>query len=397
MKFFQSIYHAWLREFRNIWREQGAILFFLFLPLAYPVLYSLIFNPELVRDVPVVVVDQDHTARSRELVRRFNAAQAPRVIGYAADMSEARHAFNQRACFAILQIPKGFEARIGRGEKAIAPLYCEMSLLLRYRALLFAATPVAQSMNAEIQAADIDALGAEPMLAAGTGMEIVGVDLGNLNCGFDSFIMPGVMILILQQCIILAVGLVGGARRDKANLGTDPVSSRTTSMLGTLIGRTLTYLTIMVLPIIWLTHFVSVIFQFPMMGDTLEIFAFLLPMALASIALGLCVQVFCAERESIIIIWVATSLLFLFLSGLTWPLYAQPPLWRTVASLIPTTWGVNGFILMNANGASLAEVGDMYRNLWILAGAYFLMAWALHALYIRPRLARIARAARLHR
>lgn len=39
----------------------GIILFLLFLPLAYPIIYSLIYNPELVKDVPLVVVDNDRT------------------------------------------------------------------------------------------------------------------------------------------------------------------------------------------------------------------------------------------------------------------------------------------------------------------------------------------------
>lgn len=398
MKVLTALYHSYVNEFRSIWHEQGVILFFLFLPLAYPVIYSLIYNPELVRDVPVVVVDHDRTALSRDLVRRFNAAQAPRVIGYAADLPEARDAMNRRACFAILEIPEGFARTVGRGEKAIVPMYCEMSLLLRYRALLFASNPVTLAMNADIQAQSIDALGVES-LAPGSGdpMRITGVNLGDLNCGFDSFIMPGVLILILQQCIILAVGMTGGARREMARAGIDPVTPQTRSTLGVITGRTLCYITIMVFPILWLVHFVPIVFQFPMAGDTMQIFAFLLPMVIASIAAGFMVQPFCHERESVIIIWVATSLLFLFLSGLTWPVYAQSAFWRTVGSLIPATWGMQGFIIMNANGASLSDVAPLWEHLWILAAVYSFLAWAIHSFYLRPRLSRLAHAATTER
>ena len=55
-------YQVFVRQLRMIIHDQGLIIFFLFLPFVYPVLYSLIYNPELVRDVSVVVIDHDRTA-----------------------------------------------------------------------------------------------------------------------------------------------------------------------------------------------------------------------------------------------------------------------------------------------------------------------------------------------
>ena len=74
---------------------------------------------------------------------------------------------------------------------------------------------------------------------------------------------------------------------------------------------------------------------------------------------------------------VFTSVVFLFLSGLTWPRYAMNGFWRLVGDLIPATWGVEGFIVMNSNGAQLAQESHPYSMLWILAAIYFVMAWIL--------------------
>lgn len=385
----RSLVESFVLELKHILHNQGVILFFLFLPLAYPVIYSLIYNPELVRNIDVVVVDHDRTATSRDLVRRFNATEAAHIIGYAADLPEARRAMNERKCYAIMEIPDGFEKNLGRGEQAQSMLYCDMSLLLRYRSLLFAATDVSLDMGAEIQSESIDELGGVS-LGVSDPMPIESVQLGNLQGGFDSFIMPGVLILILQQCIVLAVGMMGGERYETARAEVNPVNSFAGATLTTMTGRTLCYMAILTLPVIWLTHFVPTIFQFPMAGDMLSIFAFLLPMILASISMGFIVQVFVREREAIFIIWVATSILFLFLSGLTWPRYAMPPVWQYIGDLIPATWGLNGFIKMNANGSTLAQVSNCYENLWILTALYFAIAWALHKFYLRPRLSLMA-------
>lgn len=384
---FMTLGESFVSEWKAIWKDQGVVLFFLFLPLAYPVIYSLIYNPELVRDVAVVVVDNDRTALSRELVRNFDATQGAKVIGYAADMSEARRAMNEHECYAIMEIPDGFERNIGQAESSKAMLYCEMSLLLRYRSLLFAATDLSLDMSSKIQAADIQDLGAASIMAKSDPMPIESASLGNIQSGFDSFIMPGVLILILQQCIILAVGMMGGGRHEEARRGQYPLSAAKASTSITMIGRIACYITILALPVMWLTHFVPLIFRFPMAGNMLDIFCFLLPVMIASICIGFIVQCFTTEREAIMIIWVATSLLFLFLSGLTWPRYAMPEGWKFISDLIPATWGVNGFILMNANGASLTDIAPFYHYLWYQVAGYFIIAWALQRFYLKPRLA----------
>ena len=109
----RALGESYALELKDIFHDQGVILFFLFLPLVYPVIYSLIYGPELVRDVDVVVVDNDRTPLSRELVRDFNASEGADVIGYAAEMGEARHAMNSHECYAILEIPEGFARNIG--------------------------------------------------------------------------------------------------------------------------------------------------------------------------------------------------------------------------------------------------------------------------------------------
>lgn len=385
MKLLKQLFKVYCHEFRIIIKDPGIIIFFLFLPLAYPVIYSLIYNPELVRDVAVVVVDNDRSSISRELVRNFDATQEAWVIGYASNMGEARRAWDNHDCYAILEIPEGFGKRIANNQQGEAVLYCEMSLLLRYRSLLVASTNVAQAMGAEILAEKIDLVAplAETVID-GDLMPIKNITMGNIEGGFDSFIMPGVLILILHQCIILASGMAGGAKREKPWLIRYDSFNEQPSVLMTMFGQMLCYITILMVPIIYLVHYVPLMFAFPMAGNLFEILLFLTPMVLACIALGWCVQGIVWERESIFVLWVVTSVVFLFLSGLTWPRYAMPGFWKAVSDCIPATWGMEGYIKMNTNGATLAQVSKCYINLWILTGAYMIGAYCIQRWVVRP-------------
>lgn len=381
----KQLFKVYCQEFHLVIRDPGIIIFFLFLPLAYPVIYSLIYNPELVRDVAVVVVDHDRSDLSRELVRNFDATQEAWVKGYAADLAEGRRAMNQHDCYAILEIPEGFGRKVRNNEQGEAVLYCEMSLLLRYRALLVASTNVSQAMGAQILAEKIDLVAplAETVMD-GDLMPIKNITMGNIEGGFDSFIMPGVLILILHQCIILASGMAGGAKRERPGLIGYNSYNEQPSILMTMFGQMLCYITILMVPIIYLVHYVPLMFQFPIAGNLFEILLFLLPMLLACVGVGWCFQGIVWERESVFVLWVVTSVIFLFLSGLTWPRYAMPGFWKALSDCVPATWGMEGYIKMSTNGATLAQVSKCYINLWILAGAYLTGAYCVQRWVVRP-------------
>ncbi|MBD5289663.1 MAG: ABC transporter permease [Bacteroides sp.] len=385
MKYWRQFIEVYVREFKLVFSDQGILLFLLFLPLGYPVIYSLIYNPELVREVRMVVVDHDRSQKSRELVRNLDACQEINVIGYAADMGEGKEAMHSHECFGILEIPEGFGRKIGRGEQAPAVIYSDMSLLLRYRGFLVASTNVMTEMGAEMLDENLNRV--VPMggsLMPGDIMPINNVSMGNISNGFDSFVMPGIVVLILQQSIILAIGMAGGAKRERRRLTGYNAVNMEPSVLMTMLGQAGCYMTLMILPSIWLLHYIPLIFSFPMAGNMLEIFCFILPMVLASIMLGFCIQGFVTERENIFIIWVVTSVIFLFLSGLTWPQYAIHGFWRFLSDMVPATWGVQGFIKMNSNGASLTQVSDAYYWEWGLAALYTLLAWGIQKWVVRP-------------
>ena len=383
--FFTGIFKVYCQEFKLILSDPGIILFITFLPLAYPIIYSLIYNPELVKEVPMVVIDSDRTPLSRELVRNLGACDQVWIKGYAANLSEAKRAMDSHECFAILEIPSGFEEKVGRLETANAVMYADMSLLLRYRGFLVAATNVMQSMGAEIMTNDINTVAPlAETVATGDLLPIHNVSLGNIRNGFDSFIMPGVLILILHQCIVLALGMAGGARREKSNLiGYNP-HNNARFVPATMLGTMLCYFTLLIVPAIFMIHYVPLIFKFPMEGDIWQEIAYLLPMILACFGIGFVFQAFVTERESVFVSWVVTSLIFLLLSGLIWPRYDMPAFWKAMSDICPSTWGVEGFIKMNANGTTISQIKDDYITLWILAGGWLLLGYIAQRWFVLP-------------
>lgn len=378
-KSFAEFADAFATQMRMVCHDAGVVLFFVFLPLAYPVLYSQIYNPELVRNVEVVVVDHDRTPLSREMARRLDATQEVNVLGYASEMGEARRAMASHSCFGIIEIPHGFERKASGGEGAQVIMYSDMSLMLRYRSILLATTNVALDMGAELMSRQINTqMPIAETVSPEEPMRIVSEYSGNPKAGFASYVMPCVLILILHQCLTLAVGMCGGTRHENplSYVGRTLASLRR-HHLARMLGQMLCFFTVALLPTVWLLYYIPLIFQFPMAGNIWQELLFVVPMILACISLGMCLQGIIWQREGIFVIWVLTSVMFLFLSGITWPRFAMPTVWHALGDCIPSTWGIEGFVHMNTNGATLAQAGSEYTMLWVLAAVYTAAAYCI--------------------
>ena len=88
-------------------------------------------------------------------------------------------------------------------------------------------------------------------------------------------------------------------------------------------------------------------------------------------------SVFIRNRESGLVLLISSSLIFLFMAGISWPKEMIPDAWWYIAALIPYTHGAHGFIHMNSMGASLAQTGTEYLALWGLTVGYFVVACIL--------------------
>ena len=109
-----------------------------------------------------------------------------------------------------------------------------------------------------------------------------------------------------------------------------------------------------------------------------DILCFNVPFVMSVIFMAMCVGFFIENRESGLVMLVpTTSLIFLFIAGVSWPKEMIPIGWRYVSYLIPYTWASHGFIHINSMGASLWTTRTEYLALWGLTAGYFVLAVTL--------------------
>lgn len=367
--------YIWRYEMRQILRDEGVLIFFIIVPLAYPLLYSWIYNNEVVHEVPVVVVDDSHSALSRQFIRMCDASPDVRILCHAADMDEAQSLVSRQLAKGIYHIPAEFDRNISRMEQTTIGVYCDMSLMLTYQAVYQTSVAVTQTMGAAIRTKLSQPptrreaqIGARPMI-------VDEVPLFNPSGGYGSSILPAVLMLILQQTLVLGIGMSAGtARENNRYHELIPIDRHYQGTLRIVGGKSLCYFMIYAVMGAYLTLAVPKMFSFPQLAHWQDLLCLMLPYVLACIFFGMIVSCIIRYRENVMLLIVFVSVPLLFLTGISWPQSSIPSFWQSISWLFPSTFGVRAYVRLNTMGATLADVNREYLVLWGQTLFYFFMA-----------------------
>ena len=372
IKGLNDICAVWRDEMKSVLRDEGVLIFFVLVPLAYPLLYSWIYNNETVREVPVVVVDQSNSVESRQFVRMADASPDVCVAFRAGSIDEARRIIALGDANGIYVIPSDFGFRVNRGEQTAVAVYCDMSLMLTYKAIFQTATAVTSSMNADIQIRLSGNTTARQDEITTSPLSFDEVTLFNPTSGYGSFILPAVLMLIIQQTLVLGIGLSAGTRREgRAVL---PSGRAYEGSCRIVLGKSLCYFMIYAVVAAYLTLIVPMLFSFTSLPNPWSLAWLMLPYILAAIFFGITVSSIVRYRENVILLVVFMSVPLLFVSGVSWPQSNIPKVWECISWIFPSTFGIRAYVRLNTMGASLSDVLVEYRALCIQVVAYFILA-----------------------
>ena len=205
--------YIWAEEMKTTWKDEGVLIFFILVPLLYPLVYSWIYTNEVVREVQVAVVDMSHSNLSRQFIRQFDASPDAKITYYCNSLSEARDLVGRQEASGVLYFPEDFQTNINRMEQSHVNVFCDMSFMLYYKAIFQTATAVAGNINSEIQIQRAGNTTERENEITIKPLDFDEVQIFNTTGGYGNFLIPAVLILILQQTLLLGVGLSAGTAR----------------------------------------------------------------------------------------------------------------------------------------------------------------------------------------
>jgi ABC-2 type transport system permease protein len=367
---------AFVAEWRRVLALRGAFILLVVAPLFYGIYYPQPYLNQILRKIPIAVVDSDHSELSRRIVETLDASGAVSVTKRAATLTEARAALDRGEAFAVVGIPPGTERDVLKGTNVHVPIYADATYLF-----LFRTTGSGIAVAIDTLSNDLAARGARPdgslvkaALASSSPADVLLQPIFNPVGGYASYAVPAAFVLILQQMLLIGASL----------LTVVAFSQGTGGAFATVLGRGVAHLTIY-LPALALYFIVLPrVYGFSALGNPLQLFALASLFTLATSFMGQAAGAWFKHPETPTLIFLGTSLPQFFLAGFSWPREAIPKPVQAFGFIFPSDLAIDGIVRIDQLGAGLWEVVGDWRGLWILAVVYFTLA-VLSAFFVRRR------------
>ena len=332
----------------------------------------------------MVVVDQSKSQLSRQFIRMCDASPDVKVACYAVDLDDAKSIVSRQVAKGIYFIPEDFATKLNRLEQSTISVYCDMALMLTYKAIYQTALTVTLQMGSAVKQRISGNYTAREDLITASPLKIEEVSIFNPTGGYGSSIIPAVLMLILQQTLALGVGMAAGTARERNRYSDLIPINRCYSSVGRIIsGKSLCYLMIYAVMSTYLAIVVPKMFNFLHMATWQSLLMLMIPYLLACVFFAQTISCLVHYRENVILLMVFVSLPLLFLSGVSWPQSSIPSYWQGVSWLFPCTFGIRAYIRLNSMGATIADVSNELICLWILVAFYFTMACIVYGVEMR--------------
>ncbi|HZC94666.1 MAG TPA: ABC transporter permease [Bradyrhizobium sp.] len=356
---------AFEAEWRRLLGTRSAFSVLFLAPLVYGIYYPQPYLNQILRKLPIAVVDNDFSDLSRRVVETLDASGALSVAIRARTLAEARTAINRGKAFAAVEIPAGTERDVLKGITAHIPVYADATYLFIFRSTASGVATAVGALTSELvsRGARSDGSLVKAKLSSASPADVLLQPIFNPVGGYASYIVPAAFVLILQQTLLIGAAMLTGTALATA-------SGAFAGVLGRGIAHLTIYLPALALYLIVLPR----VYGFSTLGHLSQIFALATVFLLATSFMGQAIGAWFTRPENATLLILATSLPQFFTTGFAWPREAIPDVAIALGRIFPADSAIDGLVRINQLGASIREVGHDWLWLWCLALAYFALA-----------------------
>ena len=326
------------RELANAFLHDARRAIFLFgAATAYLILFGILYYPGVVKEIPTVVCDEEHTAYSRLLTRQVDDDERLGLVRVVADEGEARDMLRQKEVYAAVIIPADFSHDILNGRSAKVLFMLNGANIITTNIATTAGNDIVNTFNTRFAArqAALRTSGDEQMLKKRISpVETTLRVLNNPTQSYMMFFMVGLAMAAMQQGIFLAVGAaVQGDFKDTEGLKGAPKAA-------VLVVKVAVYWLLSVLSFA-LVCVISYGLGIPDRASVTALLTLASAFSFAAVSLGLFASsIFHNELQFVRASIMYTVPAFIF-GGYTWPLEAMDPVTQVVAQAFPMAWMSN--------------------------------------------------------
>jgi ABC-2 type transport system permease protein len=366
---------AFMAEWGRVLGTRSAFSLLFLAPIIYGIYYPQPYLNQILRKLPIAVVDNDLSELSRRIVETLDASGALSVAVRARTLADARAAIDRGKAFAAVEIPPDTERDVLKGITAHIPVYADATYLFIFRSTASGVATAVGALTSDLvsRGARSDGSLVKAKLASLNPADVLLQPIFNPVGGYASYIVPAAFILILQQTLLIGAAMLTGAALAKGG-----------GVFAGVFGRGIAHLTIYLPALALYLIVLPRIYGFSTLGNLAQLFALAAVFLLATSFMGQAVGAWFTRPENATILLLATSLPQFFTTGFAWPREALPDTAIAFSRIFPAGFAIDGLVRINQLGAGIWEVAHDWLGLWCLAVAYFTLA-VISALAVKRR------------
>jgi ABC-2 type transport system permease protein len=331
------------KEFLHIVRDRGTLIAAVSIPIFQLVLFG--FIDQTVRDLPTVVVDQDHSRDSRELMDRMRATRTFQIYRITPDPRDAREEITAGRARIGVVVPPDWHDRRARGETAKILVLIDGSDSTASAQALASINGLAASMNLETL---------QRVTNRGEAVSAQPIILFNPSGRTANYIIPGLVAILLSFVAVVMASMAIVRERERGTL--EQLLVTPIDPLGLMLGKLGPYLVISLAEMAVVLLIMRWGFDVPIRGNLIFLFGMAVIYLFALLALGLFVSTTATTQAEA----MQRSQMFLlpsiFLSGYIFPFEGLPFVLRMIGRVLPATHMVSimrGVVLRDAGPIEL--------------------------------------------
>ncbi len=339
-------------------------------------LFGFVYCSGLLLDIPVAVVDQDHTPTSRDVIQKIAANDRLDIICYPQTTREIDQLLQANQVRAGIAIPENFEKDIQSGQPVRVSTVADGSNLIYTYNLRKAVIDINRSLGAEIMARTLVGTGMEPTRVENLlrSVEFVSESRYNPTFNYCYFLYLMLVVIAVQQTCLLGEGLTLAREKELNTWVQFALSPMSNAEI--FLGKVLPYYLILLANAGLVLTGAYLFLRLPMHGSIFLLWLVFAVFALAIVSLGYWISSYCNDVTQATMIICLFNVPMVLCSGFTWPTASMAPILKYLGYLFPATWLMHAAraITMKAGGWDIVGCDILILSimaLFFVSGAIF--------------------------
>ncbi|WP_461791453.1 ABC transporter permease [Pedobacter sp.] len=364
------------REFKLFWGNSVLRILFIGAPLMYGILLGYVYGKGKVTNLPIIVVDEDHSTMSQRAIEMIDDNEVVHIIAVKTDqIGLTELSINEQAACIVL-IPKNFENDI------LTKRYPEVTTIVNTANVLtanYASTALqvvlgTLKVGTQLEGLRKQGIPESMLMSQYEPFKTTFIKKNNRATNYMYFLWPGILATVLQQVLLLGLALSFAAEFENNTFRDLVAQTRNTFSL--IMVKVIPYLLMSFG--IWLIYWLFTLwFRVPFTENlgalTLVAGIFVLSVCFIGVLVSILLPNQLKATEVLMVIATPSFIL----SGFTWPLSQMPKVIQYIADIIPLTHFLPVFRILIIENGPVHLTYHYIINMLIIASISFILAFIL--------------------